>query len=156
MHLTLGVRQYEVTDDGKVTRLAYEFLTPSGAKAVKKAKVLRPTLTKNGYLRFCLSAGHFMAHRIVWMAFNGEIPALMDIDHINGNRQDNRLANLRLATRAQNALNRRGANKNSKSGVRGVYFHKSSRQWCFEVSGKVIASSKERGAVLAAAAINHG
>lgn len=47
------------------------------------------------------------AHQIVWMAAHGAIPAGLMLDHINRNRKDNRLTNLRLATSKQNAANRR-------------------------------------------------
>lgn len=44
-------------------------------------------------------------HRLIWEAFNGEIPDGMEIDHINTNRCDNRLCNLQLCTRKENANN---------------------------------------------------
>lgn len=107
-------------------------------------------------MRLCLPSGHQFAHRFIWEAFNGPIPEGMDIDHINGNRADNRLVNLRLATRVENSLNRQRANRNSASGVRGVYFHKSSGCWCFAVSGKVIKSSRNKDLILALAQQHHG
>jgi hypothetical protein len=148
MHIQIGIRNYSVTESGEITRLPYEFITPNGGVATKKAKVLKPTKTKNGYMRLCLSDGHYMAHRIVFEAFNGAIPAGMDIDHINGIREDNRLENLRLATRRQNALNRQKANANNSAGARGVYFHHSSGCWVFAVSGKQLMSSKDKQKVI--------
>jgi hypothetical protein len=47
-----------------------------------------------------------------------------DVDHVNGETLDNRRSNLRFGSRSQNMQNRRGANKNSTTGVRGVYIQK--------------------------------
>jgi hypothetical protein len=50
------------------------------------------------------------------------------LDHKNGKRHDNRISNLRLATRAQNTQNS-VARFNSGSGLKGVSFHKTQKQW---------------------------
>lgn len=50
------------------------------------------------------------------------------VDHINGNKLDNRICNLRLATRSQN-LSNRGAQANSRSGVKGVFVEAWSGRW---------------------------
>jgi hypothetical protein len=64
-----------------------------------------------------------MMHREILKA-----PSGMDVDHINGDRLDNRRSNLRLATRSQNTRNRKG-NKNSISGYKGVGWHARCRKW---------------------------
>ena len=66
--------------------------------------------------------------RIIWVYMFGYIPEGFYIDHINGNKIDNRLENLRLATNNQNQQNR-PAPKNSSSGYRGVTWHKQMNKW---------------------------
>lgn len=61
-----------------------------------------------------------LTHRLVWEEAHGPIPEGHDIDHINGNRQDNRLENLRPATREQNMWNMKNKNR---FGVKGL-------SWC--------------------------
>ena len=69
-----------------------------------------------------------MEHRAVWEMHNGPIPEGLFIDHINGLRADNRIENLRLCTKQQNAFNRRTRfGKNSKS--KGVQFIKATGKY---------------------------
>lgn len=67
-------------------------------------------------------------HRIGWQLVNGPIPMGIQIDHINHNRLDNRLCNLRLASRSQNMANTRLRTINT-SGFKGVSWHKASGKW---------------------------
>lgn len=70
------------------------------------------------------------AHRVAWLHFYGECPDDLHIDHVNGCRSDNRIENLRLCNRAQNAQNLQRAYRNNRSsGILGVYFHKQARKW---------------------------
>jgi hypothetical protein len=70
----------------------------------------------HGY-RMCLVLGHkFKVHQVVWIMHYGEFPAKA-IDHINGDRRDNRLENLRLADDQQNSQNMKTA-KRSMEGVK--------------------------------------
>lgn len=70
---------------------------------------------KEGYIRVRILGKEFRAHRIIWSLFNGEIPENMFVDHIDGNISNNKIENLRLATRQQNNSNSRGNwNKSSK------------------------------------------
>lgn len=70
-----------------------------------------------------------LAHRYIWKKHYGSYPNGI-LDHINGNRSDNRIQNLRLVSSAQNAWNMR-ASKASKTGYKGVFFDKTIRK--FEV-----------------------
>jgi hypothetical protein len=73
---------------------------------------------ENGYRMIKVSQVRYLAHRLAWFYVRGEWPA-NEIDHINRDRADNRIANLRTATHAENGQNR-GARAGSKSGVKGV------------------------------------
>lgn len=60
-------------------------------------------------------------------------PKGMVIDHIDGDPSNNQCSNLRIVTQSQNNANQIGAKKNSKSGVKGVYWHKAADKWCAKV-----------------------
>jgi hypothetical protein len=68
------------------------------------------------------------AHRVIWKLIYGEDPVGKEIDHINGNPKDNRIENLRLVDRSENAANL-AIQKRSKSGVHGVRWWDSSKKW---------------------------
>jgi len=74
---------------------------------------------RDGYRRIIIGQRSYMAHRVVWKIHYGTDPEKY-IDHINGIKDDNRINNLREATRGQNQLNRK-VNQNHSTGVKGVY-----------------------------------
>lgn len=92
---------YVVSDQGTVMSLNY--------KRTGKRKELKPVKKSNGYQTVSLFRDgvgkKFTVHRIVWNAFNGDIPDGKEIDHINTIRDDNRLVNLRCVTSKENSNN---------------------------------------------------
>jgi hypothetical protein len=85
----------------------------------------------NGYLAVELEKKHIRIHRIIWMIVHGRWPEPM-IDHINGNRKDNRLCNLREVTAKQNIENSTIKKTKSglpRSGYKGVHWNKQTRKW---------------------------
>lgn len=64
------------------------------------------SLRKDGYVSIKLDGARYFAHRIIWKLIHGTDP-IADIDHIDGDRSNNRPANLRAATRTQNSRNMR-------------------------------------------------
>lgn len=80
-----------------------------------------------GYLLVTVDRVVLRVHRIAWMLHYGS-DAAGDIDHINGICSDNRIENLRQATRRENLWNR-GATKINTSGAKGVSWDKRRRKW---------------------------
>lgn len=76
-----------------------------------------------GYRRVKIAGRSIMCHRIAWAIYYNQDPPAF-IDHINGNRLDNRIDNLRLASRAENACNKSAYRKASDL-PKGVTFHSS-------------------------------
>lgn len=105
----------------------------------QKSGVIPKCLDDWGYLRFRVDRNKYRAQRLAWLYVYGVWPTHF-IDHINGNPLDNRIANLRDVTNQANSQNCKGATKISKTGVRGVHFHKASQKYGAQinVSGKKI------------------
>jgi hypothetical protein len=80
-----------------------------------------------GYRKGSFDGKQTYAHRVVWAITHGEWPE-GHIDHINGNRADNRLANLRVVSNAENGKNQK-FRKNNTSGVVGVSWDKRRGLW---------------------------
>tara|TARA_B110000858_G_C17394385_1_gene289643 strand:+ start:97 stop:492 length:396 start_codon:yes stop_codon:yes gene_type:complete len=89
-----------------------------------KQSKLELRIDDRGYL----IVGSWKVHNIVWEQFNGKKPKGFQIDHINGNRLDNRIENLRIATYAENQWNAKKRIDN-KSGIKGISWHKASKSW---------------------------
>ena len=81
----------------------------------------------DGYLRIKLQSRRYKAHRLAWLHFHGVWPK-DQLDHINRNRSDNRIANLREATNKQNQQNT-GKRSDNKSGHPGVSWYKPYSKW---------------------------
>lgn len=81
----------------------------------------------SGYRYVTVAGATVTEHRLAWFYTHGLWPC-DDLDHINRVRHDNRLDNLREATRSENCQNQ-PIRKSNKSGVTGVYYHKVSGKW---------------------------
>lgn len=92
---------------------------------------------ENGYLRTAFMVDGVMRrvylHRIIWELAHGPIPDGMQIDHINGNRTDNRLSNLRMATFCENMRNKR-SRRNSTSRFLGVCQVRGEATWRAQIN----------------------
>ena len=81
---------------------------------------------KDGYLTASIGCNRIIIHRAIWMMIYGEWPNV--VDHINGDKTDNRLLNIRNVTNNENLKNSR-LSKRNKSGVTGVIWHKRFNKW---------------------------
>lgn len=105
-----GVFTWRVTRNG---------ISPKGSTAGR--------VDTKGYVQIKIFYREYSAHRLAWFYVNGEWPT-GELDHSNRVRHDNRIENLRLATRSQNAANR-ALQSSSKTGIKGVHWHKRDRRW---------------------------
>lgn len=80
-----------------------------------------------GYRAVAFNNRCYPEHRIIWLHVYGRWPE-GDVDHINCVKGDNRLENLREASRSENSANRPPP-KSNKSGVKGVHFDKGRQKW---------------------------
>lgn len=110
----------------------FRWIAPEG----KKSTILVGTVAghlhaKTGYRRICIGKRLYRAHRLAWLYMTGEWPA-QDVDHRNGARSDDRWANLRAASNAENTASQR-LRLNNTSGFKGVHYDKSRGKWVARV-----------------------
>ena len=125
-----GFENYSVSDYGNV-------------RNDTTAKILQGSNNGGGYLRVCLNKNdkrHFMfIHKLVAEAFLHNPENKKCVDHIDNNKHNNNLINLRYATLQENGRNAKLSSKNT-SGTKGVYLNKKDMKWRAQIciNGKVI------------------
>jgi len=107
-------------------RLVYK-IPPSPNFKNKEGKPAGSRHREGGY-QVCYKRAVYLHCRLIWMYVYGVDPSDLEIDHINGNRADDRIQNLRIATRAQQQWNV-GKTKSNTSGCKGVSFYKRLNKW---------------------------
>jgi hypothetical protein len=100
-----------------------KLIAKTNSKARKVGDALS-SLTDKGYLRASVGGKSYRVHRLVFLYQYGYMPT--QVDHIDGDRMNNRIENLREATSSQNNQNRKAT---SSSGIKGVVWHKQSNKW---------------------------
>ena len=95
-------------------------------------------LNGEGYLHGGILGRAYKAHRVIWLLTFGEWPS-GDIDHINGDKTDNRIINLREVSKQQNSRNASRRSDNT-SGAVGVSWSKTRTKWRAQIriSGRLV------------------
>jgi hypothetical protein len=122
------------------------------------------TVSADGYINISVDYSIFRAHRLAFVYMTGAEPTA-GIDHINGDRGDNRWNNLREAAQVENGMNRTHQ-RNNRLGLKGVHLHSktSSRPFCARIQARgrahylgVFATPEEaKAAYDAASKVLHG
>lgn len=99
-------------------------------KANRKAGAEVGSITGEGYRRTSFNNQYFYVHRFLWTYVYGSIPEGLEVDHINGDRGDNRIANLRLCSNKQNKQNTHNAPVGrTTSGLLGAMWDSRTQKW---------------------------
>ena len=113
-----GFEGYEISDTGVIRSVDRYIFLSNGTRRFLSGKELRPKINNDGYLTVCLynSDGkkYFYVHRLVACAFIPNPFNLSEVNHLNGNKQDNSACNLQWVSHAENILHayNTGLNKN--------------------------------------------
>lgn len=97
-----------------------------------RAGEIAGSFRRDGRLSVSVGYRRYLVHRLIWLIVHGEWPPA-DVDHINNLRNDNRISNLRLATRSENNQNAKLRRSNS-SGFQGVSQDKRRGKWVAEIT----------------------
>lgn len=84
------------------------------------------SVNKRGYRVICVDRKIYKAHRLVFLYHHGYLPE--QVDHIDGDKLNNNIANLRAANNSKNMMNR-GMLSNNTSGSKGVFWDKEVSKW---------------------------
>lgn len=112
-------------DTGVFTRLK------ASTNSVRVGDIAGTLNKKLGYVELSVLGYRTYAHRLAWFYVHGEWPK--EIDHINGDRADNRISNLRPATKKQNCENK-GLHPRNTSGFRGVHQCPKTKMWVARIT----------------------
>lgn len=87
----------------------------------------------SGYGRVRIDGKGYYVHRIIFLYHHGRMPK--EIDHIDGNKSNNKIENLRECTKSQNQYNRK-LDASNTSGIKGVYWHINSKKWIARINNR--------------------
>jgi hypothetical protein len=142
-------------DTGYFKRISHRFGNASKTDVVGR-------VAESGYLVISVRNKRYKAHRLAWKIHYGVDPEGF-IDHVNQDKSDNRICNLRLASKSQNMMNR-PSQKNNKLGVKGVHWDSANKKYIAQIKtpdgyvwlGRFKDLDSARNSYIEAAKAHHG
>tara|TARA_R100000951_G_scaffold90032_1_gene78169 strand:+ start:14751 stop:15239 length:489 start_codon:yes stop_codon:yes gene_type:complete len=107
---------------------------PDTGDLIRRSTGAIVNVNKDGYRAVKIGGTMYQAHRVCWKMHYGECPS-DQIDHINQDRGDNRIANLRVVSHQENGKNQKQSTRNT-SGVTGVHWHTRDQRWRAKINIK--------------------
>lgn len=102
------------------------------SQGAAKAGSVAGNLNNTGYRRIKIAGRLYLSHRLSWVHAYGGWPR-DQLDHANAIRDDNRISNLREATRSENLGNQRRAQSSNKTGLLGVSWRSANKKFCAHI-----------------------
>lgn len=135
-NVPVGNEKNMLTQDELKTQLNYDSETGIFTRLIAKSRRVKigdiaGSLTNDGYFLIMINNSSYLSHRLAWLYITGSFPNNY-IDHINGNKGDNRFCNLRDVNFNGNQQNIRKARVNNKSGLLGV--SKEGNKWRAQIT----------------------
>lgn len=104
-----------------------------GYRGCHRAGSVAGYVNERGYVTIMVDRKPYLAHRLAWLYMTGALP-VDQVDHVDGDRSNNRWLNLREASNAQNAQNRREASASNRScGLLGVTWNARAAKWVAQI-----------------------
>lgn len=128
-------RKFDLTAD--FVRELFNYDPDVGVLVRKKRYQIAHPSKGDGYTRIRVGRLIYQVHRVIWLHVYGEWPS-KDIDHINGDKSDNRIENLRDVSHSVNLQNQRRAAITSKTGLLGVHPHQGRFLAQIQINKKII------------------
>jgi hypothetical protein len=122
---------FDYREDGNLTWKVSRSSTKKGTVA--------GSIRDSGYYRIMIDRKGYQLHRMIFLYHHGYLTDGLCIDHIDGNKTNNRIENLREVTQSQNRHNSKIPVTNT-SGIKGISFHKKRKKWhaCIMLESKSI------------------
>jgi|TARA_R110002074_G_scaffold385163_1_gene566161 hypothetical protein len=121
--------------DSDLGRLISKIDSGNGIYRHKKGEIIKGEITTAGYRRIAFGKYKMREHRLIYLMCHGFLPAMLD--HVDGDKLNNKIENLRACSNSQNQFNSK-VPRNNTTGFKGILFNKKENRYFgrVRVSGK--------------------